>query len=713
MNPIKKIASLIAGGKEESKPAAAVLNALAGKVVTFQGRFPGRQRWQHACVVELAKAQQGTVVDELDANTHYLVVADLTSAKGAQQKAAALNAKGAAIQIVDLDAFQKQISPSADQFASLVRGGRSNREAIKQVLGGRGYVVMNAAPAFEVTAEKFDGVSLELVRLHTVEFIQCSFVGAMLKGVHMGRANSCDFSRASGESAHFLSVHGCRFVDSNLPKAQFGGSFAGADFSGAKLESSRWLDLPSRLATSAGPATPATSSPTLFRKTAMQKAQFLSVTLHAPDFGNAHLGETQFSNCKLTAAVFKSADLRGAKFWECHLQDCDFTSADLRGAVLNGCDLSGCRFDGADLKDADLSGSKLDRADLSKARNYIPVSRSIGAVGPALTELNALCQQARSIRFTIALARPGEETRTLTFNSNGLRWGMATTISKMPLAYARPTGQQTASDALLKVALIIGQAQLRYETLEVKSAKSPKTGKELRALIMDALAEAMLQPVPSAEKLAELTAAHRQQAAIDQAPRLQAAKEAKAKRDEYKRKQEEQRQSQAAALAQSIEQQVGKISDLASFLRALELRIDKQKIDKATKMLKAERFKLFNDLTPDRLSGVIKSQSDPDLLYACQIHKDGKFCCCTQNLNVCGGLRGSLCKHLLVLIVGLVKAGQLDPALIDRWIGASHGVKPALDKEAMGEVFIKYKGAEAGEIDWRPTETLPEDFYAV
>jgi hypothetical protein len=31
----------------------------------------------------------------------------------------------------------------------------------------------------------------------------------------------------------------------------------------------------------------------------------------------------------------------------------------------------------------------------------------------------------------------------------------------------------------------------------------------------------------------------------------------------------------------------------------------------------------------------------------------------------------------------------------------------------MGEIFIKYKGAEAGEVDWRPTETMPEDYYAV
>jgi hypothetical protein len=27
--------------------------------------------------------------------------------------------------------------------------------------------------------------------------------------------------------------------------------------------------------------------------------------------------------------------------------------------------------------------------------------------------------------------------------------------------------------------------------------------------------------------------------------------------------------------------------------------------------------------------------------------------------------------------------------------------------------FLKYQGAQAGEIDWRPTETVPEDFYAM
>jgi hypothetical protein len=31
----------------------------------------------------------------------------------------------------------------------------------------------------------------------------------------------------------------------------------------------------------------------------------------------------------------------------------------------------------------------------------------------------------------------------------------------------------------------------------------------------------------------------------------------------------------------------------------------------------------------------------------------------------------------------------------------------------MGEIFIRRKGAEAGEVDWRPTETVPEDYYAL
>jgi hypothetical protein len=154
-------------------------------------------------------------------------------------------------------------------------------------------------------------------------------------------------------------------------------------------------------------------------------------------------------------------------------------------------------------------------------------------------------------------------------------------------------------------------------------------------------------------------------------------------------------------------------SDLAGFLERLAKATDSAKLDKAKAMLKADRFRLFAKVTDDHLVGVVKSQGDPDLVYSCRLAKDGTYACCTQNLNVCGGLRGSPCKHLLVLLVGLTQAGQLDPATAHTWSNATRGRKAELDKDAMTETFLQYKGAEAGEVDWRPTETIPEDFYAM
>jgi uncharacterized protein YjbI with pentapeptide repeats len=153
--------------------------------------------------------------------------------------------------------------------------------------------------------------------------------------------------------------------------------------------------------------------------------------------------------------------------------------------------------------------------------------------------------------------------------------------------------------------------------------------------------------------------------------------------------------------------------DFDAFLAQLNNKVEAARMQKAGSMLKAERFQLFADVKDDHLVGVVKSQTSAELVYSCRLTSNGAFGCCTQNLRPCGGLRGALCKHLLVLIVGLAKAGQLDSATVDHWIDLSRGQKPAIDEEAMSATFLRYKGAEAGEIDWRPTETIPEDFYAM
>jgi uncharacterized protein YjbI with pentapeptide repeats len=149
------------------------------------------------------------------------------------------------------------------------------------------------------------------------------------------------------------------------------------------------------------------------------------------------------------------------------------------------------------------------------------------------------------------------------------------------------------------------------------------------------------------------------------------------------------------------------------FLKRLPQHVEAARLDKALKMLKTERFQLYSRVDKKTLIGVVKSQTNPDLLYSCRLAKDGSFACCTQNMNLCGGLRGAVCKHLLVLIVGLTKAGELNPGWADAWVRASRYHYPRLEQEEMAEAFLQYKGAEAGEIDWRPTETIPEDYYAL
>jgi uncharacterized protein YjbI with pentapeptide repeats len=153
--------------------------------------------------------------------------------------------------------------------------------------------------------------------------------------------------------------------------------------------------------------------------------------------------------------------------------------------------------------------------------------------------------------------------------------------------------------------------------------------------------------------------------------------------------------------------------DFAAFMQRLAQHTDQARLGKALQMLKVECFQLFADVAAEGVVGVVKSQTDPNLVYSCRLTSGGDFSCCTQNLNPCGGIRGAPCKHLLVLLAGLTKAGRLDPAIADAWTQASRGRKPALDKDVMSETFLRYKGAEAGEIDWRPTETIPEDYYTL
>jgi hypothetical protein len=149
------------------------------------------------------------------------------------------------------------------------------------------------------------------------------------------------------------------------------------------------------------------------------------------------------------------------------------------------------------------------------------------------------------------------------------------------------------------------------------------------------------------------------------------------------------------------------------FVRRLQDHVDLRRLGRALDMLKAERFQLYSQVEADALLGVVKSQTEPDKVYSCRLAADGEFACCGQDLVPCLGMRGALCKHLLVLIVGLARGKEVDAAAVEAWVQATRRQRPKVDREVMSETLLRYKAAQAGELDWRPTETIPEDYYAL
>jgi uncharacterized protein YjbI with pentapeptide repeats len=153
--------------------------------------------------------------------------------------------------------------------------------------------------------------------------------------------------------------------------------------------------------------------------------------------------------------------------------------------------------------------------------------------------------------------------------------------------------------------------------------------------------------------------------------------------------------------------------DFPTFQDRLARLADARRLGRALDMLKAERFQLYAQVEDDRVCGVVASQREEDLVYACWLNEEGGFCCHNHHLEACLGMRGQPCKHLLVLVLGLARAGKLLPALAERWLSAAYKKKPSAKRDQAGDVLLRYHGARAGQIDWRPTETLPEDFYAL
>jgi hypothetical protein len=174
--------------------------------------------------------------------------------------------------------------------------------------------------------------------------------------------------------------------------------------------------------------------------------------------------------------------------------------------------------------------------------------------------------------------------------------------------------------------------------------------------------------------------------------------------------------TQAGAPAASP--QTSNSSPLAEFVVALPGLTDTKRIARALDMLRTQRMQLYTDVADDHVAGIVRSQTGFSSYYSTRLSADGRYSCCDSGLDWCMGMQGRPCKHLLVLLLGLVQSGELPVANAKTWLANTKQPKGRRAsageniQQLLADTILRYKAAEAGEVDWRPTETVPEDYYA-
>jgi uncharacterized protein YjbI with pentapeptide repeats len=815
--------------KKAAAPAADwSLPKFPSRTFAFAGKF---SPWMRDRIAESVTAEGGRVVQEPKPGVDFLLVAPPPSGRlspALKKVIAALEAQGAAPEVLTPSEFGRHILPSREQAVLLLTSG--DRSALEH------WNSLDRRSAFG--------------HLGKVDLAGCDLRGAALPGADFEKVavlDGADLRDADLAGAKFYAATGVRFDGANLTGARLrncrGCSFRGADLSGATIwgkdlagsdfEGAKLRGIWDVALNAAGVS---------LRRADLTGTAFPRSQFGQADFSRADLSGAVLSMCDLTGAKLARASLRGTDLSAARLVNADLTGADLREACLVAADLTGAAVAGARLDSADLTGAKLDSLDLSTVKG---ADKARNGLGPRTRELDQAAPQGRRFTSAAVFDFPGA------FIEVRVEWkgtGKAVeTVLREQGGDDRSVWRELPSVGLAVVVLahLARGGTLRLDSVKAKCDGGPLRDKPLRELALAAWCEAAGAPAPSPqalkkrqqaqqatqqalreELLGELRggpagvaawnarpAAQRKQAApyagadlsgadltgadlellVFAGANFSGAKLVRAKLNScdfrqanlegadltgasarsakftrcnlrhavlnevnfawatltgadlcgadltsarigytklHKAAHDEKTRWPASFVppretvwkgqgaAPGAPRPVAAVApvaglDFAAFLQRLRNTVDLGRLGNALQMLKAERFQLFAEVAPEALTGIVRSQSSASRLYSCRLAADGSYSCCTQNLRPCGGLGGSVCKHLLVLVVGLAKAGRVEPGVVDAWVRASRARRPVLDKDVMTETFLRYKGAEAGEIDWRPTETLPEDYYAL
>jgi hypothetical protein len=128
-------------------------------------------------------------------------------------------------------------------------------------------------------------------------------------------------------------------------------------------------------------------------------------------------------------------------------------------------------------------------------------------------------------------------------------------------------------------------------------------------------------------------------------------------------------------------------------------------------MLRKEKHLMFIERTPEGIAGIVKSQTNKNLEYSVILNSDGNHICGTQNLRRCGGLRGGICKHCIMLTMAAVKSNMVTAEEGITWLSNSVGKYSTYNKPRAEDIFARFQNPTT-ELEFRSVEITAEDFMA-
>jgi len=137
-----------------------------------------------------------------------------------------------------------------------------------------------------------------------------------------------------------------------------------------------------------------------------------------------------------------------------------------------------------------------------------------------------------------------------------------------------------------------------------------------------------------------------------------------------------------------------------------------RKILRALTMLAGQRNLLMIKVEKDKIVSVVKSQTTDGIEYATCISEKGDYFCCPQDLEYCLGMKGYLCKHIILSLAAACKtSGKLKDDL-KKWVQNAQGKHPIINEDLATSLFVESRLPKDARIGWREVEVLPEDMMA-